>query len=231
MNWFIRFLTSSIGQKLIMSLTGLFLISFLAVHLLGNLQLLAGDEGEAFNKYAYFMTNNPLIKITSYGLYAFILLHTIQGIILWKTNRDARGGSDYAVGTATASFSSRHMAALGTIILVFLIIHMGQFWFKMKMGWVSMIEYADYDHPVKNLYEPVEAAFTNPIFVAFYVASMVVIGLHLSHGFQSAFQTLGLNHKKYTPLIKTVGIAYSILVPLGFAIIPIWMFLKDTMNL
>ncbi|MEL7020065.1 MAG: succinate dehydrogenase cytochrome b subunit [Bacteroidota bacterium] len=232
MNWLIRFLTSSIGQKTIMSLSGLFLTTFLVVHLVGNLQLLLDDGGEQFNIYAKFMTSNPLIKTTSYLLYASILLHAIQGIALWWQNKQARGGKGYAVkvtrAVKTNSFTSRYMAAFGTIILVFIFVHMYQFWLQMKLGNVPMIPagtYEGYEEPIKNLYAPVAEVFSNPLFVVFYVISMIVIAMHLWHGFQSAFQTLGLNHKKYTPLIKGVGIAYSILVPLGFAILPLYFLL------
>ncbi len=229
MNWFTKFLTSSIGQKLIMSLTGLFLIVFLVVHLIGNLQLLLPDGGEAFNLYAKFMTTNPLIKFTSIGLYAFILLHAFQGWLLWYKNRKARGGQGYAVqatrATGTNAGLAKRMGWLGTIVFVFLIIHMGQFWFKMKIGSVPMVEYDGV--AVQNLYAPVKAAFTNIFYVLFYVLSMVVIGMHLKHGFQSAFQSLGLNHSKYTPFIKLVGTLYSILIPLGFAIIPIYFFVRN----
>lgn len=229
-NWFSRFITSSIGKKLIMSLTGLFLIVFLLVHLVGNLQLLTGDGGQAFNEYAYFMTNNPLIKASSYGLYFFILLHAVQGIFLWRKNKSARGDAAYAVKvnrTAgdVSGLSSANMGALGTVILVFILIHMYQFWLQMKMGNVEMITYAGGEHPVKDLYTLVTGTFENIGFVAFYVISMAFIAFHLWHGFQSAFQTLGLNHRKYTPLIKLVGKVYSIAIPLGFAAIPLLMFL------
>lgn len=226
--WIGRFLTSSIGKKVIMALTGLFLITFLAVHLAGNLQLLISDGGQAFNEYAYFMTNNPLIKFTSYGLYAFILIHAIQGIALWLKNKSARGTQGYAVKNdrvAGAAKSSLYMGSLGTIILAFIIVHMVQFWAQMKFtSNVSELLYPGAEYAVKDLYALVAGAFTNIWFVIFYVASMIFIGFHLFHGFESAFQTLGLNHKKWTPLIKLVGRAYSILVPLGFAIIPIWMY-------
>ena len=129
MKWLTHYLTSSIGRKLTMSLTGLFLILFLIVHLVGNLQLLKDDEGMAFNKYTYFMTHNPLIKTISYGLYAFIILHTIQGILLWLANRKAKGQT-YAVKAIPpgVNWASQNMALLGTLILFFLIIHMGDFW-------------------------------------------------------------------------------------------------------
>lgn len=230
MNWFTNFLTSSIGQKLIMSLTGLFLIIFLLVHLIGNLQLLIPDEGETFNIYAQFMTTNPVIKTVSYGLYAFILLHAFQGWLLWSKNRKASGGGAgrYAVNntqaTQTVPGLAKNMGALGTILFFFLLIHMYQFWFKMKIGDVPMIEYNGEE--VKNLYSLVKAAFTNIGFVAFYIFSMIVIAAHLKHGFYSSFQSLGLAHKKYTPLIKTLGTLFSIIVPLLYAIIPVVFFVK-----
>jgi len=231
--WFGRFLTSSIGKKLIMALTGLFLISFLAVHLAGNLQLIttANGDGQPFNEYAYFMTHNPIIKFTSYGLYAGILLHAIQGILLWMKNRAARGPVGYAVKanrTAGASKASFRMGALGTVILIFIVVHMAQFWAQMKFtDNVTEITYPGAEHAVKDLYTLVAGAYTNIWFVIFYVVSMLFIAFHLFHGFESAFQTLGLSHKKWTPLIKVVGRAYSVIVPLGFAIIPILMYLRQ----
>lgn len=224
MSWFSSFITSSIGRKIIMSLTGLFLMLFLVIHLIGNLQLLIDDGGEAFNVYAKMMTTNPLIKAVSYFNYLFILLHAVQGIMLWMQNRSARQ-SRYAVSNSTSSsYSSRNMGWLGTVILVFIIVHMGQFWFKMKFGDLPMETYPSYAGEVKNLYLPVAEAFSAWYFVLFYVVCMVIIGFHLYHGFQSAFQSLGLNHKKYTPAIKTIGTAYAILIPLGFALIPILFF-------
>ena len=228
-SWFGKFLTSSIGRKVVMSLTGLFLIVFLVVHLLGNLQLiLAQDGGQTFNEYAYFMTHNPVIKFTSYGLYAFIIIHAVQGLLLAYYNRQARGDVRYAVKvnrTAGASKSSIWMGSLGTVILIFIIIHMAQFWLQMKLGNTEMVTYDG--EPVKDLYTLVAAVYENPLFVIFYVVAMIFIAFHLWHGFQSAWQTLGLNHRKYTPLIKAVGYAYSVLVPLGFASIPIIMFLRQ----
>ena len=228
MNWFSNFLTSSIGRKLIMSLTGLFLILFLVVHLAGNLQLLYDDGGKAFNLYAKLMTTNPIIKTISISLYLFIIIHAVQGIVIWRKNRAARGNEQYAIKVTktvgTHSFSSRNMAWLGIIIFVFLLLHMYQFWLQMKLDYLP---YADYDgQSVKNLYDPVREAFTNPGFVVFYVLSMVVIAFHLYHGFQSSFQTLGINHRKYSPAIKFIGKVYSVIVPLGFALIPIIMYGK-----
>ncbi len=210
-----------------MSLTGLFLITFLPVHLLGNLMLLKADGGEAFNTYAYFMTNNPLIKFVSIGLYFFIILHAIQGILIAVSNKKAKG-TKYMVNTYTnKSWASNNMALLGILIFAFICIHMGDFWFKMKFtSQLDMVtDYAGYEGiAIKDLYARVVAAFDQLWIVVVYLIGMVALGFHLMHGFASAFQTLGINHQKYTPIIKSLGMAYSILIPLGFAIIPIYMF-------
>lgn len=226
MNWFSTFITSSIGQKIIMSLTGLFLIIFLVVHLAGNLQLIQNDGGRSFNVYAHFMTTNPLIKFTSYGLYFFILLHAVQGILLAKKNRDARGSVRYAVtSNKNVSWASKQMALLGTLIFVFLVIHMGDFWYQMKFtNNLSMQEYDGVDYAVKDLYAKVSVTFKQPWFVVLYVVSMVVLAFHLLHGFQSAFQTLGINHNKYTPVIKFIGKVYAIVIPTAFAVIPLYFY-------
>lgn len=227
MSWIINFFfKSSIGQKLIMSLSGLFLVLFLVIHLLGNLQLMSDDGGKSFNVYAYFMTRNPLIKIVSYTLYASILLHTIQGLYLYFNNKQAKG-SKYAVTANTGtSIFSRYMAHLGTIIFVFILIHLYQFWLKMKLGQLPELNYNGYDHSFQDLYTPVIEAFQDIGIVLFYIVCMLVVAFHLWHGFQSAFQTLGINHKKYSPFIRIIGIMYSIIIPLGFAIIPIYIYLK-----
>ena len=226
MSWFTKFITSSLGQKLVMSLTGLFLITFLLVHLAGNLQLLKDDGGQAFNEYTKFMTHNPLIKTVSYLLYTFILLHAIQGIALWVQNRKARGTQGYAVKvtrtTNTNSFASRNMAFLGLLILVFLGIHMGDFWWTMKFGETPVVQYNGEEY--ENLYALVDVSFRQSWIVIVYVISMLGLLFHLLHGFQSAFQTLGIKHQKYTPLIRALGWIYSVLVPLGFAYIPVYYF-------
>lgn len=229
--WFVRFITSSIGKKVVMALTGLFLITFLIVHLVGNLQLLSGAGGQAFNEYAYFMTHNPIIKATSFGLYGSILLHAIQGLLLWMKNRQARGPKGYAVKasrTAGASRASFQMGAIGTVILIFLIIHLIQFWYQTHWGSaIESVSYAGSEHPVNDLYTLVAFTYTNIWMVVFYVICMIFVGFHLWHGFESAFQTLGLNHKKWTPLVKFIGRVLSVALAGGFAIIPIWMYLNQ----
>lgn len=228
MNWIVRFLESSIGKKVIMSLTGLFLITFLVVHLSGNFTLLRQDGGEAFNIYTQFMSTNPLIQFVSKGLYFFILLHTVQGLLLWSKNRKAKG-STYAVKTTqNASWASKNMALLGTLILFFILIHMGDFWFKIKFqpDTFEMVQYAGMTHPIKNAYAQVALSFSNPLIVLCYILGLVALAFHLIHGFQSAFQTLGLRHKKYTPIIEGAGKIIGILIPLGFAIFPLFFFFK-----
>ena len=222
MGWLTKFLTSSIGRKLVMSLTGLFLVLFLVVHLAGNLQLLFDDGGSAFNAYAYTMTHNPLIKAISWGNYFFILLHAVQGILIALANRKAKG-SKYAVSTnETASWASKNMALLGTLIFAFICIHMGDFWFKMHYtNQLAMVTVDGLDNQVKDLYTQVSTSFSVWWLVLIYLVGLAALSFHLWHGFQSAFQTLGINHKKYTPFIKSLGKLYSIVIPLVFAIIPI----------
>ncbi len=206
-----------------MSLTGIFLILFLIVHLVGNLQLLSHDGGESFNVYAAFMSHNPFIRVISIGLYAFIILHAIQGIALWLANRKAKGPHSSKGKVAGANWASRNMALLGILIFAFLCFHMGDFWFKMRFTDVlPMVNYPDHPTPVEDIYSRVHIAFQNLWIVIIYVIGVMALAIHLVHGFQSAFQTLGLNHRKYTPIINGIGWIYSIAFPLGFIIIPIY---------
>lgn len=248
MSWLTRTLTSSIGKKLLMALTGLFLIIFLIVHLMGNLQLFYNDGGYAFNKYSVFMTSNPLIKTISYLLYLSIVAHAVISLILTIRNRSSRP-QRYASGSsgATSIWSSRNMGVLGTIVLIFLVVHMQNFWYQYHWG---DIPYAKYEQKAngeigkttldasgitkaeqheegvyKDLYVVVDKSFEEWWIVAIYVISMGGLAFHLSHGFQSAFQTLGLNHSKYTPFIKKLGLVFSIVVPTAFAALPIYFFM------
>lgn len=223
MNWFTKLLSSTLGRKLLMSVTGLFLILFLVVHLIGNLQLLKDDGGEAFNVYAKFMTSNPLIMIVSYVNYACIILHAVWAIILTARNRKARGNHGYAVIKNSSPWTSRNMGILGTLIFIFLVIHLRGFWYEMHWGGIPTVNY-DGDE-VKNLYATVDEAYSHLWFVAIYVFSMLMLGFHLWHGFISAFQTLGIYHPKYNYAIAFVGKSFAIIVPALFALIPIWMFL------
>lgn len=207
-----------------MALTGLFLIIFLIVHLAGNLQLLKHDSGQSFNVYSQFMTHNPLIKTVSYLLYTFILVHSVWAIMLSAKNRGARGGQRYQVVKNSSPWTSRNMGIFGSVIFIFLVIHMGNFWAKMHFGNMGMVTYDGMEY--KDLYTETIHIFSQGWYVGLYVISMLILGCHLWHGFASAFQTLGLNHVKYNPVIKFVGHAFAIIVPALFALIPILMFLS-----
>lgn len=215
MNWIIRFFRSSPGRKFIMALTGLFLIVFLIIHLIGNSLLLLNDNGESFRGFVEFMEHNPAIKVMSVILMAGFIIHIIQGIDVWVSNRKAKG-TTYAVNTnANASIFSKYMFWFGVMIFIFLVLHLGNFWFGLKVSGSIKQE---------ELYDTVIAAFKNPVYVFVYVIGIIALHMHLRHGFQSAFQSLGLNHLKWTPLIKFIGLLYSIIVPLGFLIIPIYVY-------
>ena len=225
MSWVKHFIISSPGRKLVMSLTGLFLILFLLVHLAGNLQLLLNDGGRSFNIYGYIMTHNPVIKLISWGLYLFILIHTVQGILITLQNRKARPHK-YAVGHyPEASFVSKQMTLLGILIFAFLCLHMRDFWYKMKFtDLLSTQQYEGYEHPIKDLYQSVDTAYQNGGLVIIYLVGLVALAFHLWHGFESAFQTLGLTHKRYGFLFRWIGRGYSILIPVAFAVIPIYVY-------
>ena len=214
-------MSTSIFKKYWMALTGLFLITFLIVHLAGNLQLLWGTP-EGFNEYSKFMTTFPVIKIVSYLLYASILAHAVIGIALTRQNNAARPVKyAYNKPGENSSWASRNMAPLGVITLVFLIIHMKSFWFEMHFGSIGVDANGN-----KDLYTVTAAAFKQWWYVAFYVVAMAALAYHLLHGFQSAFQSMGWNHPSYTPIVKKAGAIFAVVVPVLFAIIPVYMFLN-----
>lgn len=217
MNWFITAINSSIGKKLIMSFAGLFLIAFLVVHLSINLLVLL-ENNAYFNTAAHFMATNKVIKVFEIILFLGFLIHIIYAFILQIQNWMARPVR-YKVENLTnqKSFFSKYMIHTAIIILIFLVIHLLDFYFKSKLGEPAI-------DPVTGLPDMaamVETKFKNIWAVIFYVLCFVFLSFHLSHAFQSAFQTLGLNHNKWTPVIKFLGLIYSILVPLGFALISI----------
>lgn len=218
MSGFNKFLHSSIGNKFLVAVTGLFLMLFLVVHLLGNLLLLINEHGgEQFNAYSEIMGTNLLIKVVAWVLYISILAHTVKGIGIWLKNRSARGSEKYAVKSgANTTWASRNMALLGSLIFFFIAIHMGQFWY-----WFKFTDMAE----TSTHFEIVQTTFQQPWVVIVYVLGCVALAWHLTHGFQSAFQTLGLRRGKYTRLIRGAGMAFAIIVPLLFALIPILMHL------
>jgi len=217
-----NFFQSSLGKKLIMSLTGLFLISFLVVHCLLNAFIFANDGGLLFNSGAHFMGTNPVIRLMEYVLFLGLIAHMVQALILTKENNKARPVK-YAVPATNISSAwySRSMGLLGTLLLLFLIIHLAHFWVKSRFTGLP----GEDANGNENLYAVMQEVFKNPLVVVVYVLGCGSLAYHLMHGFQSAFQTLGLNHKKYTPLIKSAGFWFSVIVSLIFAAMPVSMFL------
>ncbi len=212
------FLKTSIGKKALMGLTGLFLISFLVVHVTLNSFIFFNDGGETFNAGAHFMSHNIIIRILEVGLFIGLLLHIFQALILTLENRKARPvGYAKIDGAANSSWYSRSMGVLGSLLLLFLVVHLGNFWIPTKA--------ALFAHEEHNTFEGLKEVFSKWYFVLIYMVGVISLCYHLLHGFQSAFQSLGLNHKKYTPLIKKLGIWFSIIVCLLFASMPITMYL------
>lgn len=210
-----NFLQSSLGKKLLMSITGLFLISFLVVHCFLNSFIFFNDGGVMFNEGAEFMAHNPVIRTMEIVLFIGIILHIVQALILTLQNQKARP-IKYAVqnGAANSKWYSRSMGLLGTLILMFLIIHLKHFWYVSRLT-------DEITSGEETLYGEMIEVFENPMIVLLYVLAMFSLGYHLLHGFQSAFQSLGLNHKKYSPFIAAIGFWFSIIVPFIFAMMPI----------
>ncbi len=203
-----------------MGLTGLFLISFLIVHVGVNACIFVNDQGEAYNTAAHFMSHNWVLRIVEIGLFAGLLVHILQGLLLWKQNSGARP-INYKVNAANENsrWYSRSMGLLGTLLLFFLIIHISKFFIDTKIALYS----GDQPH---NLFEEMKEEFSKWWVVVIYLIGVISLFWHLLHGFQSAFQTFGINHKKYTPIIKSIGIFYCVVVCLLFALMPIAFYLK-----
>ncbi|WP_295122317.1 succinate dehydrogenase cytochrome b subunit [uncultured Chitinophaga sp.] len=224
-----QFFNTSIGKKLLVGATGFFLCSFVIVHLAGNISLLYNDEGHAFNTYATFMSHNGLIQFIAWGLKVVILLHAILALQLTFKNLAARPVK-YAVkpGNKTSSWFSRQMAMMGSILFIFLVVHLAQFWWAMHYGVdVPTASYGGTEE-YRDLYLVVQQAFTHEYNVIIYVIGMIGLSFHLIHGFKSACQTFGLNHKKYNGIINFIGVwFFGILIPAGFALIPVVIFFKQ----
>ncbi len=235
MSEFKQTFNSSLGKKLIMALTGLFLCTFLIVHLGGNLLLFKHDDGFAFNVYANFLTHFPPIEVVAYILYLCILVHALYALILTVINRKARPVGYAVQAKSDASWSSKNMGLLGAVLLLFIVIHMSDFWFRYKFG--GSMTYKEYRTDlssgvtqsvefsptspnfensvqtqnnyeivrVKDLHARVQESFSQLWYVIFYVIAMVAVSFHLLHGFQSAFRTLGWVHRKYTPIVEFIG--------------------------
>ena len=222
--------TSSVGKKLIMSLTGLFLISFLVVHVGLNACIWANDNGMMFNKAAHFMGTTVVIRIMEVGLFAFIILHIVQGYILEAQNLSRRG-KGYAInlGNKTSKWYTRTMGLLGTLLLLFLIMHISHFWIGSRFGgmWnVQPLSEVDYDgKPYHNQYAQMLVVFQNPVVVVLYILGCISLAYHLIHGFHSAFRTLGVYNNRYLIMLRSFGIGFSVIVCLAFAMMPVSMYL------
>lgn len=198
-----------------MAFTGFFLITYLIIHASINAMIFYDDEGVTFNRAATFMSHNFFIRFMEIGLFAGFLLHIIQGLVLWKQNRAARKirykKSDLPANIKWYSWS---MGLLGTFLLLFLVMHLYHFWAGTKNEL--------YFHGAQvNLYLEMKEIFTDPLLFTLYMAGLVSLLFHLLQGFQSAFQTFGINHRRWTPIIKGIGIFYSVAICILFAFMPI----------
>jgi succinate dehydrogenase / fumarate reductase, cytochrome b subunit len=219
MSWVTKTLSSSLGKKLIMAVTGLSLIAFLLVHCGINACIFFNDGGETFNHAAEFMGTNWLIRTTEIGLFVGLILHILDGLKLWYDNNAKRPVKYAVVAGNNSTWYSRSMGLLGTLLLIFLIIHLRHFWVVSRFT-------DEITSGQQTLFNEMKEVFVNPWVVIVYVLGCLSLSYHLLHGFQSAFQTMGWNHPKYTPFIKSVGAGFAILVPLVFAAMPIAMYLE-----
>jgi succinate dehydrogenase / fumarate reductase cytochrome b subunit len=216
MGWFFKFTGSSIGKKFIMAITGNFLIIFLVIHLVGNLTLFLGPE--AFNGYVSTLdVVKPLIRIIELVLLAAFILHIFNGLRLWIENKMANP-KRYAinVGSDNSTVFSRTMFLTGSIVFIFLVLHLATLFYRFNFydpeGFANQHQY----------FEIVVSFLTMPWYSILYIVAVLLLGFHLNHGFQSAFQTFGWTHKKYTPFIEKLGTLYAIIMALGFASMPIY---------
>ena len=219
MGWFFKFTKSSIGKKFMMAVTGSFLLIFLIIHLVGNITLFFGPS--AFNAYVSTLdVVKPLIRVIELVLLAAFVIHILNGLKLWLENKRAKG-LDYKVSGASenSSLFSRTMALTGSIVFIFLVTHLGTFFWRFNvhdpMGFAGNHQY----------YDIVVYFFGIWWYAILYVIAMIFLGYHLNHGFQSAFQTFGWNHNRYTPMIKKIGTIYAIIMAAGFASMPLYFLL------
>lgn len=216
-----NYFSTSIGKKVLVGATGLFLIVFLVVHCYVNAMVFWPDEveGKRFTEAAAFMGGNLAIRIMEIGLFAGLIIHMVQGLMLWRQNA-ARRTTKYAVsaGNKTSKWYSRSMGLLGTLILLFLILHLYHFWAPNRYGQAFDAAWREED-----LYTKMKEVFREMWVVVVYVLGCVSLSWHLMHGFYSAFQTFGLATSRYKSFINSIGIGYSIIVPLIFASMPVYL--------
>lgn len=209
--------SSSIGKKITVGLTGILLATFLIVHLAGNLLLFSGDGGKAFDEYAKFLPSLTIILVIEWVLFAIFVLHIVTGFIFWLKNRGARPVR-YEVNRRNENSDpfSRMMFLTGSVVFIFLVVHLRTFWVPARFTTGEHL----------SMYSIVTLAFSDPVYVVFYVVAMVLLAFHLRHGFQSALQTFGLRNRRYTGAIEAAGLLFWLLIPVGFATIPIFFLLN-----
>lgn len=218
---FRRVFSSSVGTKLLMGMTGVALFLYMLLHLAGNALVLAGPE--LFNEYSHTLISNPLIIPIELGLLAVFLIHIYKAMTMWRSNRAARPVAYHtkalAGGASRKSVASSTMIGSGLFLLIFVIIHVKQFKFG---SW-----YLVTDSTVRDLYRTEMEVFQNPLWVVVYVVATLLVGLHLRHGIASAFQSLGLDHPVYTRRLTLIGIMFAILIGVGLAVIPVWVYVRS----
>ncbi|HNW74532.1 MAG TPA: succinate dehydrogenase cytochrome b subunit [Bacteroidales bacterium] len=214
---FLRF--SSITKKIWMALLGIFLMIFLVIHLGINLCLLRSDGGEWFNAAAHFMGTNYIVKVFEVVLFGGFILHILIGILLQIQNWLSRPVRYKVSNRSYTPFLSKYMIYTGAIVLIFLILHFMNFYF-IKLGWVSNPHVTVEGEP--DFYLIARDLFLQPLYSFLYIVLIVILGFHLNHAFQAAWQTLGVNHPRYNNFISWFGTIYAILIPIGFIIIPVY---------
>ncbi len=223
-----NFLTASIGKKFLMSISGIFLLLFICVHLAINLLLIFDDSGDLFNMGAHFMASNPAIKIMEPVLGLGFVLHIIWSFIISYQNWKARPVKYLKKNTGdSSSWASRNMLVLGSLVLVFLVIHIINFFWVIKFTPHHMEQVIIDGEEMENAYLLVSEIFkTSILYCIFYVLGGILLGIHLAHGFWSAFQTLGLNNKLWMKRLQLVAKVYAFIIALGFSIIPLYFLIK-----
>lgn len=199
-----------------MAFTGFFLITFLIVHAGINSSIFLNDNGKTFNVVGRFMSHNWIVRFLELGLFAGLILHIIQGLMLWRQNVAARPIKYYSnKPEKNSTWYSRSMGLLGTLLLIFLVIHLSHFYVGTK---VALYAHNDAPH---NLYAEMHEVFQQWWVVVIYLLGIVALFWHLMHGFQSAFQSLGINNKRFIPIINAAGMGYTVIICLAFALMPI----------
>lgn len=225
-------LKSSIGKKFFMSVTGLFLITFICVHLSLNLLLIVDDSGDLFNMAAHFMATNPAIKIMEPVLALGFLVHIIWSIVITLENMKARPIS-YNTGDKVLSCTapSKNMLILGGMVLIFLVMHIANFWWKFKISHEGLVAVnvmqAGVSVEMENAYALVAGLFKSSVaYCIIYMVGATLLGLHISHGFWSAFQTIGWNNQIWRKRLEVIARIFAWVIALGFAIIPLYFMIK-----